>query len=206
MLLAGVKPNSATFASVLPACALMGAFEQGMEIHQKVIESSRCLSDIVANALIDMYAKCGSIKKAHQLFNKRYRPSIISWNTMIAGYAMHGYSEEAVKLFEILEHSGTCPDHVSFVCVLFACSHGGLVFYGCKFFNCMSESYGIIPTIDHYVCMVDLLSHAGYLMETLNFIIKMPTKPDAVVCKSLLGVCRSYKNFEDRRICGKNSF
>ncbi|XP_057815490.1 pentatricopeptide repeat-containing protein At2g13600 [Cryptomeria japonica] len=193
MHLAGVKPNLATFASVLPACAQMGAFEQGMEIHQKIIES-RCLSDVVVNALIDMYAKCGSIHKAHQLFNKRHHPGIISWNTMIAGYAMHGYSKEAVKLFEILEHSGTSPDHISFICVLFACSHGGLVHYGCKFFNCMSDSYGITPTIDHYVCMVDLLGRAGYLMETLNFIIKMPTKPDAVVWKCLLGVCRSYKH------------
>ncbi|XP_057815489.1 pentatricopeptide repeat-containing protein At2g13600 [Cryptomeria japonica] len=192
MQLTGVIPNSATFASVLPACAKMGALEQGMEIHQKIIESG-FLSEIVATSLLDMYAKCGSIRKARELFNKMYQPSLVSWNAMIAGYGMHGYSEDALQTFEQM-HSRSTPNPISLLCVLSACSHAGLVDDGCKYFNSMSEFYCITPTMDHYVCMVDLLSRSGYLVEALNFIFKMPVKPDLAVWMSLLSACRSHKN------------
>ncbi|KAH9323955.1 hypothetical protein KI387_018594, partial [Taxus chinensis] len=89
MQLRGVKPNSATFASILPACAKMGALDQGMQLHQRIIEGG-FLSDVVLNALIDMYAKCGSIQKAHKLFDKLHHPNVVSWTAMIAGCAMHG--------------------------------------------------------------------------------------------------------------------
>ncbi|KAH9293985.1 hypothetical protein KI387_040812, partial [Taxus chinensis] len=161
MQLAGIKPDSSTFASILPACVKLGDLEQGIEIHQKIIESGFFVGYVVVNALIDMYAKCGSIQKARKLFDKMHHPNVVSWNAMIAGYAMHGYSKDALKLFELMKHSGTNPDHVSFVCVLFACSHAGLVDEGCKYFNCMSDSYCIMPSMDHYVCMVDLLGRAG---------------------------------------------
>ncbi|XP_057847984.2 pentatricopeptide repeat-containing protein At3g26782, mitochondrial-like [Cryptomeria japonica] len=189
MQLAGVNPNSSTFASILPACAKHGILEQGKEIHQKIIEQ-RVLSDvIIVTALIDMYAKCGSIQKARDLFDKMQNPDVAAWNAMIAGYAMHGYSKEAIKLFELMKHSGTNPNHVSFTCVLFACCHAGLVDDGCQYFNGMN-----MQAINHYVCMVDLLGRAGYLDETLNFIIKMPIKPDLVVWMCLIAGCRSHKN------------
>ncbi|XP_057869692.1 pentatricopeptide repeat-containing protein At3g26782, mitochondrial-like [Cryptomeria japonica] len=141
-----------------------------------------------------MYAKCGSIQKARELFDKMNHPRKVSWNAMIAGYAMHGYGKDALKLFELMELSGSNPNHVSFVSVLFACSHAGFINDGCKYFNLMSCSYCIMPTIDHYVCMIDLLGRAGYLEEALNFIIKMPIKLDAVAWKCLLGACRTHKN------------
>ncbi|XP_057815485.1 pentatricopeptide repeat-containing protein At4g30700 isoform X2 [Cryptomeria japonica] len=190
---AGVKPDTSTFASILPACAKLGALEQGTEIHRKVLESG-FLSDIIVTALVDMYAKCGSIEKAFDLFEKIHHPNVISWNTIIAGHAMHGYSKDALSLLEQMKQSSSKLDHVSFVCVLFACSHAGLVEDGCKYFSQMSNSYCIMPTVDHYVCMVDLLGRAGYLEETLNFIIKMPITPGLVVWKCLLGVCRLHKN------------
>ncbi|XP_057843691.2 pentatricopeptide repeat-containing protein At2g13600-like [Cryptomeria japonica] len=193
MQLAGVKPHAASFASILPACAKIGALEQGMEIHHKVIESG-FLADTVANSLIDMYAKCGSIQKARELFNKIPQRNVVSWNAMIAGYAVHGYSKDALELFESMKTSGTDPDRVSLVCVLFACSHAGLVDEGCKYFSAMSDSYCVMPTIDHHICMVDLLGRAGHLEETFNFIIKMPIQPDAVVWMCLLDTCRSHKN------------
>ncbi|KAH9293625.1 hypothetical protein KI387_041172, partial [Taxus chinensis] len=130
----------------------------------------------------------------HELFDKMPQRDVVSWTAMIAGYAQNGFCKDALKLFELMKHSGTYPDHVSFACVLFACSHAGLVDEGCKYFNGMSDSYCITPTIDHYVCMVDLLGRAGYLEETLNFIIKMPIKPVVVVWMCLLGACRSHKN------------
>ncbi|XP_057862780.2 pentatricopeptide repeat-containing protein At3g24000, mitochondrial-like [Cryptomeria japonica] len=191
---AGLKPDSTTFVSILPACAKLGSLEQGMDIHQSIIESEYLSDVIVVNALIDMYAKCGSIQKARKLFDKMPQRNVISWNAMVAGYAQNGFCIDALKLFEQMKQSGTYPDHVSFACVLFACSHAGLVDEGCKYFNSMSDCSCIMPTIDHYVRMVDVLCRAGYLEETLNFIIKMPIKPTVVVWTSLLGACRSHKN------------
>ncbi|XP_059068267.1 pentatricopeptide repeat-containing protein At4g13650-like [Cryptomeria japonica] len=191
---AGIKPDSTTFASVLPACAKMGALEQGMDIH-KSIKDRGILSDVVvATALVDMYSKCGSIGKARELFDSMPQRDVISWNAMIAGYAQNGFSEDALKIFELMEHSGTYPDIVSFACVLCACSYAGLVHNGCTYFTHMSSLYCITPTVDHYVCMVDLLGRAGYLEDSLNFIIKMPVKPVVVVWMCFLGACKSHMN------------
>ncbi|XP_059066135.1 pentatricopeptide repeat-containing protein At2g13600-like [Cryptomeria japonica] len=142
-----------------------------------------------------MYAKCGSLNTARQLFDKLHQRNVISWNVMIAGYAENGFCKDALKLFELM-HSGTHPDRVSFTCVLLACSHVGLVDEGCKYFNSMSVTYCIMPIVDHYVCMVDLLGRAGCRQETLSFIIKMPIKPVVVVWMCLLGACRSHNNIE----------
>ncbi|XP_057832149.2 pentatricopeptide repeat-containing protein At3g24000, mitochondrial-like [Cryptomeria japonica] len=191
---AGVKPNPTTFASILPACAKMGALEQGMDIHQSIIEGCFSSDIIVGNALVDMYAKCGSIDRAHQLFDRMPQRDAISWNSMIAGYAQNGFCKDALETFELMKQSGTYPDIISFSCVLCACSHAGLVDEGCTYFNYMSNPYYITPTIDHYVCMVDLLARAGYLENTLNFIIKMPVKPMVVVWMRFLGACRSHMN------------
>ncbi|XP_057826538.2 pentatricopeptide repeat-containing protein At3g09040, mitochondrial [Cryptomeria japonica] len=194
MQLLGVQPDQFTFASIITACAKLGVLEQGMDIHQSTVEGGFSSNVVVASALVDMYAKCGSIQKARQMFDEMSEPDAFSWSAMIAGYAMHGFHKDALELFDLIYHSGTCIDHVSFICVLFACSHAGLVNEGCKYFNGMSNLYCIMPTMDHYVCMVDLLGRAGYLEETLNFIIKMPVKPAMVVWKCLLGACKLHKN------------
>ncbi|XP_057832150.2 pentatricopeptide repeat-containing protein At3g12770-like [Cryptomeria japonica] len=194
MQLAGVKPDSTTVTTILPACGKMGALEQGMDIHQSTMEEG-FLSDImVGNALLDMYAKCGSIDKARELFDKMSQRDVISWNAMIAGYAQNGFCEDALKIFKLMKHSRTFPDIVSFACVLYACSHAGLVDEGCTYFNHMSNPYCITPTINHYVCMVDLLARAGYLEGALRFIIKLPVKPMVVVWMCFLSACRSHMN------------
>ncbi|XP_057833194.2 pentatricopeptide repeat-containing protein At2g13600-like [Cryptomeria japonica] len=205
MQLAGVKPDSLIFVSVLPACAKVGALEWGMEIHERIIESL-FLCDVVVTALIDMYAKCGSIQKARELFDNMHRPDLASWNAMIAGYAMHGYIKDALRLFELMRHFQTKPDRVSLLHVLFACSHAGLVDEGCRYLNSMSDSYRIMPTIDHYICLVDLLGRAGHLEESLNFVIKMPVKPDMVVWMCLLSACRSHKDVGLGGFVGKHLF
>ncbi|XP_057873038.2 pentatricopeptide repeat-containing protein At5g39350 [Cryptomeria japonica] len=194
MHLASLKPNSTTFASILPACAKMGALEQGMDIHQSIVEGGLLPDVVIGNALVDMYAKCGNIEKARELFDKMPQRNVVSWNAMIAGYAQNGFCNDALKIFELMKHSGTYPDSVSFACVLFACSHAGLVHEGCTYFNHMSKSYCITPISDHFVCMVDLLVRAGYLEDTLNFIIKMPFKPVVIVWICFLGACRSHMN------------
>ncbi|XP_057873039.2 pentatricopeptide repeat-containing protein At3g12770 [Cryptomeria japonica] len=194
MQLVSLKPNSTTFASVLPACAKMGALKQGMDIHQSIKDRGFLSDVVVATALVDMYAKCGSIDKARDLFDEMPQKNVVSWNAMIAGYAQNGFSNDAFKIFELMKHSGTYPDSVSFACVIYACSHAGLVDEGCTYFNHMSNLYCITPTVDHYVCMVDLLARAGYLEDTLNFIIKIPVKPVMVMWMCYLGACRAHKN------------
>ncbi|XP_059066000.1 pentatricopeptide repeat-containing protein At3g26782, mitochondrial [Cryptomeria japonica] len=188
-----IKPDASTFASILPACAKMGTLEQGMEFHQKIIENG-FLTSTVVTALIDMYGKSGSLKKASKLFDKIKPADVASWNALIAGYAMHGHSKDALKLFELMKLSEANPNHITFVCILFACSHSGLVDDSCRYFNQMTDSYGIMPAIDHYVCMVDLLGRADCFEKALNFIMKMPMKPDSVVWLSLLGACKSHVN------------
>eukprot|EP01018_Ginkgo_biloba_P037025 Gb_10985 [translate_table: standard] len=192
----GVKPEPNTFASVLPACANLAALEHGMEIHQDILKSGFLPDVFVENALIDMYAKCGSIEKSRAVFDKMHQRSVVSWTVMIAGYAMHGSGKEALELFGQMQHSGVNVDHVTLVCVLSACCHAGLVDEGRRYFNCMSQYYHIIPTMRHYVCMVDLLGRAGLLDEAKDFINKMPIEPDAIVWTCLLGACRTHSNIE----------
>eukprot|EP01018_Ginkgo_biloba_P013186 Gb_32455 [translate_table: standard] len=192
----GLQPNHRTFANVLPAYSNLGALEQGMEIHDEIIRSGFESDIFVANALIDMYAKCGSIDKARNLFDKMQKRDVVSWTSMIAGYAMQGCGKEALKFFEQMQQSGINPNHVTLVCVLCACCHAGLVDEGRQYFNSMSHCYHITPTMEHYVCMVDLLGRAGRLDEAENFINKMPIKPDATVWRCLLAACRIHKNLE----------
>ncbi|XP_057856329.2 pentatricopeptide repeat-containing protein At4g39530 [Cryptomeria japonica] len=196
MQLAGMKPNAKTFASVLPAYSNLAALESGMEVHGKINRSGFQTDVFVANALIDMYAKCGSVEKARYLFDNLHKHNLVSWNTMISGYAMHGYGKEALKLYEEMQNSDTAPDHVTSLCVLSACCHAGLVEEGRKLFNCMSESSHVTLSIDHYSCMVDLLGRAGRLEEAQEFIKTMPINPDVNIWRCLLGACRKYNNIE----------
>ncbi|XP_057835668.1 pentatricopeptide repeat-containing protein DOT4, chloroplastic [Cryptomeria japonica] len=180
------QKNVVSWTAMIAGYVQNGLVEKALETFKQML-----LADVaVVNALIDMYAKCGRIRKARELFDKMFQRVVVSWTVMIAGYAMHGYGKDALELFELMKQSGTRPDHVSFVCVLFACSHAGLVDEGCAYFNDMSS----MPTLDHYVCMVDLLARAGYLEEALHFIIKMPIKSAMVLWMCLLSGCRSHKN------------
>eukprot|EP01018_Ginkgo_biloba_P001355 Gb_26130 [translate_table: standard] len=193
---AGVKPEPRTFASVLPACANLAALEQGIGIHEDIIRSGFQSEVFVESALIDMYAKCGTIKNARTVFDKMPHRDVVSWNAMIAGYAMHGCAVEALELFAQMQHSGMNPDHVTLVCVLSACCHAGLVDEGWRYFACMSQYYHITPAMEHYGCMVDLLGRAGHLDEAEDFVNKMPIKPDGTVLRSLLSACRVHNNIE----------
>eukprot|EP01018_Ginkgo_biloba_P001223 Gb_04402 [translate_table: standard] len=196
MQLAGVKPNPKTFASVLPACGRLAALEQGKEIHQEIIKFGFQYNLFVGSALIDMYAKCGSIERARDVFDKMHHRDVVSWTVMIEGYAMHGCGKEALELFEQMQHSGTNPNHVTLVAILSACCHAGLVDEGRQYFNHMSQYYCITPAMEHYGCMVDLLGRAGHLGEAQDLINQMPIKPDATLWGCLLGACRIHNNVE----------
>ncbi|XP_057871167.2 pentatricopeptide repeat-containing protein At1g11290, chloroplastic [Cryptomeria japonica] len=192
----GVQPNSNTFLSILSVCANLAALDQGMQMHGKIM-TSKLQSDVsVVNAVIDMYAKCGSIQKAREVFDRMPQRNVVSWSALIGGYAMHGYAKEALKLFEEMKLNGTSPDHITFVNVLSACSRAGLVEEGCQCFTSMSENYNLVPKMEHYRCMVDLLGRAGRLEEARDFISEMPIKPDAIVWICLLSACRVHNNVE----------
>eukprot|EP01018_Ginkgo_biloba_P019600 Gb_25041 [translate_table: standard] len=196
MRLTGVKPDADTFGCILSSCASMAALGYGKEVHEDIIRSGFLTGVFVGNALIDMYAKCGNIKDAHKVFDKMSTRDIVSWNAMIVGYAMHGCGKEALKLFEQMQHSATNPDHVTFIGVLSACCHAGLVDDGWQYFDCMRQYYQITPGLDHYCCMVDLLGRAGRLIEAQDLIDKMPIEADVAVWVSLLGACKIHANIE----------
>eukprot|EP01018_Ginkgo_biloba_P008707 Gb_07635 [translate_table: standard] len=193
---ADVKPDSVTLVSILPACAHLATLQHGKEIHAYVMRNGFESDVSVGNALIDMYAKCGSIEFGHCVFDKMSERNVISWNTMIAGYGMHGHGEEALAFFYEMQKAVMEPDCITFIALLSACSHAGLVDKGRQYFNCMSQDYEIIPRMEHYACMVDLLGRAGCLDEAWDFIKKMPLKPSVDVWGSLLGACRVHCNID----------
>eukprot|EP01018_Ginkgo_biloba_P014303 Gb_06899 [translate_table: standard] len=194
MQLQDVKPNSVTMVSVLPACAHLAALQQGKWIHDFIIRSGLETDVSVGTALIDMYAKCGNLNVACQLFEEMSKRDVVLWNTMITGYGMHGNAKDALALFVQMQRTLVKPNHVTFICVLSACSHAGLVDEGWQYFNCMSQDYHIIPRLEHYACMVDLLGRAGHLDKAQEFIKNMPLEPDAGVWGALFSACRIYGN------------
>ncbi|KAL4185928.1 hypothetical protein AMTRI_Chr10g8230 [Amborella trichopoda] len=198
-----IEPTHYTFGNVLGACANLSDLEHGRQIHTHVVklgfhfESGPHDSDIfVGNSLVDMYAKCGCIIDAFRAFEMMKERDRISWNAMIMGYAQNGHGMEALKLYERMISSLEKPDHVTMIGVLCACSHAGLVEEGMKYFRSMTEEHGMVPTKDHYTCMVDLMGRAGLLNEAELFIISMPMPPDSILWGSLLAACRVHGNVE----------
>ncbi|KAJ0964880.1 hypothetical protein J5N97_026018 [Dioscorea zingiberensis] len=189
-----MKPNCVTMACILPACASISSLERGREIHGHILRSGYLLDGYVANALVDMYAKCGALPLARLLFDRMVVKDLISWTVMIAGYGMHGYGKEAISIFNEMKREGIQPDDVSFIAILYACSHSGLIDEGWRFFNIMRNEYRIEPKLEHYACMVDLLGRAGRLTKAYKFIESMPIKPDGTVWGALLCGCRTHRD------------
>ncbi|KAJ8620144.1 hypothetical protein MRB53_028673 [Persea americana] len=193
---AGVKPNKVTIVAVLAACADLGALELGKRVHEYSNQCGYQKHVRICNTLIDMYIKCGCLEVAQKVFNEMEKRTVVSWSAMIGGLAMHGKGEEALALFSEMTRVGPKPNGVTFVGLLHACSHMGLLDEGRRYFAGMTIDYNIIPQIEHYGCMVDLLSRAGLLQEAREFIKNMPIKPNGVIWGALLGGCRVHKNVE----------
>lgn len=186
-----LEPNDFTFTSILSACTGSGALGHGRSAHGQILKQGLDAFTHVGNALISMYCKCGSIGDAFYLFSNMDSKDTVSWNSMIAGYALHGLAVQAIDLFEEMKKQPrmTKPDAITFLNVLSSCRHAGLVEKGKFYFNSMVD-HGLKPELDHYSCIVDLLGRAGLLEEALDFIKKMPICPNAVVWGSLLSSCR----------------
>eukprot|EP01018_Ginkgo_biloba_P029369 Gb_08125 [translate_table: standard] len=189
--------------SVLQACAKLRSLQQGRWVHDYIVRSGIESNVFVGNSLVAMYAKCGSIELACQVFDNMLMNDGTShaqkkcgiWNAIIVGYGMHGYGKVALALFSQMTQTGLKPNDITFISVLSACSHASLMDEGWKYFKCMSEDYCVTPKVEHYSCMVDLLGRAGHLDEAEEFIQKMPVEPSAGVW-ALLGACRIHHNIE----------
>lgn len=193
-----ISPNEVTIVCVLSACSQLGALELGRWVHSYYIGRRIVRQNAhVGPTLIDMYSKCGSLEEAKAIFNAMPNKDVVAYNSMIAGLALHGKTHEAVELFTKLVEQGLTPSPVSFVGVLNACSHGGMVDLGFEFFEKMTKIYNIKPRIEHYGCMVDLLGRIGRLNEAYTFITKMcGVEADEVIWGSLLSACKIHGNLE----------
>ncbi|KAH7519290.1 hypothetical protein FEM48_Zijuj08G0020300 [Ziziphus jujuba var. spinosa] len=196
MLSLDQKPNSAVLVSVLSACSQLGALDHGNWVYSYIQKEHLMIDSILSAALIDMYAKCGSIGLAMQVFKSSKVKGVSTYTAAISGLAMNGHGKEALQLFERMKDQGISPDSVSYLAVLCACSHEGWVDKGFHYFNSMFDVYGIRPELDHCACMVDLLGRAGLLQEAESFITSMPIKPDSAIWGALLGACRLHGNAE----------
>lgn len=199
----GFQPNQVTFSGVLASCGSLCSLEYGQQVHSLTYKTGFARDKCVESVLINMYAKCGSVRDAIKVFESLKDPDVISWTAMISGYAQHGMVKDALELFRKMELVLPKPNSVTFLCLLFACSHGGLVDEGLRYFHLMVERYGLVPEIEHYACVVDILGRVGRLTEAWKFIMKMPIEPDEKVWSTLLGACRVHGNIQLAKIAAQ---
>ncbi|XP_007031405.2 PREDICTED: pentatricopeptide repeat-containing protein At1g33350 [Theobroma cacao] len=189
------RPNQVTVVCSLSACGHNVMFQLGKSLHGYVYRNVVGDDCLVANALIDMYGKCGSLETARRIFEMSSKKNLTSWNSIINCFALHGQSDKAISLFEEMikcRAEDVRPDAVTFIGLLNACTHGGLVEKGRAYFELMTSSYNIEPRIEHYGCLIDLLGRAGQFDEALEVINGMKMEPDEVVWGSLLNGCKIY--------------
>ncbi|XP_021742557.1 pentatricopeptide repeat-containing protein At4g18840-like [Chenopodium quinoa] len=195
----GIKPDSVTITTALSACAQMGALDMGKWIHSHIIRHKLTTDVHLGTALVDMYAKCGGIDVAMQLFCDMTYRNICTWNALLSGLSDHGYGLSALELFREMKSYGVAPNDVTFVAVLSACSHVGAIDEGKEQFNRMQREFNITPKIEHYGCMVDILGRGGLVKEAKELIKSMPMKPNIVIWGAFLNACRihGYMDIDD---------
>ncbi|KAK9156810.1 hypothetical protein Scep_003384 [Stephania cephalantha] len=194
-----LRPNQVTVVCVLSACGNLGMLKFGRWVHGYVYRSKIDLNSFILNALVDMYGKCGSLEEARRVFDQVSEKSLTVWNSMINCLALHGLSERAIHVYEeMTEYGGDIvkPDGITFVGLLNACTHGGLVDAGCMYFNLMTRKYGIEQEIQHYGCYIDLLGRAGRFEEAMEVIKCMRVEPDEVIWGSLLNGCKIHRRMD----------
>ncbi|XP_021713896.1 pentatricopeptide repeat-containing protein At2g03880, mitochondrial-like [Chenopodium quinoa] len=189
---AGFAAEQATLTSTLRAVTGLSLLELGRQVHVHVLKYDQDL--ILNNALLDMYCKCGGLDDARLFFSQMKERDVISWSTMIIGLAQNGFSREALDLFEMMKQTGTKPNYITMVGVLFACSHAGLLEEGQYYFESMKKLFGVDPGREHYGCMIDLLGRAGKIDDAVRLLHEMNCEPDAVTWRTLLGACKIHKN------------
>ncbi|KAL4336740.1 hypothetical protein AHAS_Ahas12G0040400 [Arachis hypogaea] len=205
MVREGPKPNNYTLAAVLSVFSSLASLGHGNHLHATAIRLQEASSIFVGNALITMYSRSGSIKDAGKVFKQICsNKNKLTWTYMIIALAQHGFGKDAAELFDTMLKLDIEPDQITYVGVLFACSHVGLVQQGKSYFSLMKNVHHIEPTSSHYACMIDLLGRAGLLEEAYHFIKNMPVEPDVIAWGSLLASCRVHKNVDLAKVAPEN--
>lgn len=193
---ASLKIDHYAYSAALRSCSDLAVLQPGQQIHGLVFRSGFGSNDFVASSLIYMYSKCGVIDAARRSFDESHKDNSVTWNSIIFGYSQHGQGRMALDLFSEMQELEVAPDHITFVAIISACSHIGLVDAGSKFLKSMEPIYGIPLRMEHYACGVDLFGRAGHLDESKKLIESMPFEPDAMVWMTLLGACRIHGDME----------
>lgn len=198
------QPNVVTIVSILPAVSHLTYLTEGMTIHAYIIKSGFQSHKLVGNSLIDMYAKCGQLDLSECIFEEMKNTDSVSWNALLTAYSMHGEGDRALSVFSLMEKRDIEVDSISFLSVLSACRHAGLVEEGRKIFHCMRDKYHIEPDVEHYACLVDLLGRAGFFNEIMDLLKTIPLEPDGGVWGALLDAARMHSNIEIGELALKN--
>ncbi|KDP46746.1 hypothetical protein JCGZ_06534 [Jatropha curcas] len=192
----GVEPNSVTLLAVITACTTLTSLKHGNATHGYIMKCGLNFDIFIENALINMYSKCGCLMASHQVFKEMHKKDLVSWSTLIAGYGLHGYGEEALYLFCEMQEKGVELDAITFLSVLSACNHAGLVKEGQQIFNNVKKDGKIPLTMEHYACLIDLLGKSGKIDDAFDILQTMPMKPSATIWSSLVSACRTHGRLE----------
>ncbi|KAL4572256.1 hypothetical protein LXL04_019026 [Taraxacum kok-saghyz] len=190
MLTNNIKPDKFTISSVVSSCARLAALTYGQTIHAKSVHMGVDKDTLVSTALVDMYAKCGQPSQSREIFDKINSKTIVSWNSMILGYAQNGKDLDSLRLYEEMLKDKIKPDGITFIGVLSACIHEALIEKGEKYFLSMKEKYGILLSLDHYACMIHLYGRSNRIEKAIEVIKTMPLKPNSLIWSTLLFVCK----------------
>lgn len=202
----GLRPDQYTFASVFRACATLAALEPGKQAHGVMIKCQIRDNVVVNSSLIDMYFKCSSICDGQRLFDKCLSRNTITWTALISGYGQHGRFVEVIESFHRMISEGFRPNYVTFLAVLSACSHGGLIDEGWKYFLSMTREYEIQPRGQHYAAIVDLLGRAGKLKEAYEFVLNSPFIDHSAIWGALVGACKIHGDMNLLKVASKKFF
>ncbi|XP_012572382.1 pentatricopeptide repeat-containing protein At2g41080 [Cicer arietinum] len=199
MKMAGFRPDRITFVSVISSCSELATLGQGKQIHAEVIKAGASSVVSVISSLVSMYSRCGSLEDSIKAFLECEERDVVLWSSMIAAYGCHGQGEKAIKLFNEMEQENLAGNEVTFLSLLYACSHCGLKDKGLDFFDMMVKKCGLKARLEHYTCVVDLLGRSGCLEEAEAMIRSMPVRADAIIWKTLLSACKIHRNEEMAR-------
>ncbi|XP_027348351.1 pentatricopeptide repeat-containing protein At2g33760 [Abrus precatorius] len=193
----GIEPDSATFVCVLSACSQLGSLDLGCRVHDYIVSSGIRVNVVLATSLINMFSRCGDVRRARAVFDSVNERNVITWTAMISGYGMHGHGVQAMELFHGMKAWGIVPNNVTFVAVLSACAHAGLIDEGRFVFASMKHEFDLVPGVEHHVCMVDMFGRAGLLNEAYQFVKGLsPEELVPAIWTAMLGACKMHKNFD----------
>lgn len=200
MRLDGFCPDAVTYLCCLKASGNLGVVDKGQEIHAEIVEKGMETDTLLCGALVDLYTKCGLLWEAWEVFDNSPLPNLVSWTSLIVGFASQGECEHVFRLLEKMWEAGILPDEITLLSILTVCSHVGLVEIGLKYLEIISKDFGVSPTFEHHNCVLDLLGRAGQVDETLVWVKDMPLQPNFVTWRTVLGACTKYCLLESGRL------